>query len=104
MKLEEIEIVSSVSYSLREVCERSGLSAERVIEWVDFGIIEPLGDQYKDWRFGPSHLSRLGRALRLQRDLDINLAGIALALDLLDDIEKQRRELNSLKRHFGLLD
>jgi hypothetical protein len=31
-------------------------------------------------------------ALRLERDLEINLAGVALALELLDELQRLRRE------------
>ena len=32
-------------------------------------------------------------ALRLQRDLEINLPGVALALELMEELERLRREL-----------
>jgi chaperone modulatory protein CbpM len=35
-------------------------------------------------------------ALRLQRDLDIDLAGAALALELLDEIESLRARLRAM--------
>jgi len=34
-------------------------------------------------------------ALRLERDLEVNLAGIALALDLMEELEQLRRELRA---------
>ena len=41
---------------------------------------------------------RLVRALNLQRDLDINPAGAALALELLDEIDHLRERLRTLER------
>jgi chaperone modulatory protein CbpM len=35
--------------------------------------------------------------MRLQRDLDINLAGVALALDLMDEIESLRAAVSRLE-------
>jgi chaperone modulatory protein CbpM len=37
--------------------------------------------------------------MRLQRDLGINLAGVALAIDLLDEIEDLRAQLCRLQRN-----
>jgi chaperone modulatory protein CbpM len=34
--------------------------------------------------------------MRLQRDLEMNLAGVALALDLLDEIESLRMRLRAM--------
>jgi chaperone modulatory protein CbpM len=36
-------------------------------------------------------LARVQRALRLQHDFGVNLAGAALALDLLEEVERLRR-------------
>jgi chaperone modulatory protein CbpM len=44
---------------------------------------------------------RARRALRLQRDLDLNLAGAALALDLLDEVEILRERVRVLEYQLG---
>ncbi len=49
--------------------------------------------QQTQWRFSGSALQRARTAMRLQRDLGINLAGVALAMDLLDEIEELRGRL-----------
>jgi chaperone modulatory protein CbpM len=46
-----------------------------------------------EWRFSGTALRRARTALRLQRDLEINLPGVALALELLEEIDKLRRTL-----------
>jgi chaperone modulatory protein CbpM len=40
---------------------------------------------------------RVRSALRLQRDLGVNLAGIALALDLMEELESLRAELKKMQ-------
>jgi chaperone modulatory protein CbpM len=40
---------------------------------------------------------RVEIALRLQRDLQVNLAGAALALDLLEETQRLRARLQSLE-------
>jgi len=43
------------------------------------------------WRFTYTEIRRVQTAVRLQRDLRINLPGCALALDLLDELEELRQ-------------
>ena len=38
---------------------------------------------------------------RLQRELEVNLAGVALALDLMEEIQQLRRRLQRLERGQG---
>ena len=93
-----IEVLGNTTvYSLREVCERCGMRAEQVIEFVDFGIAEPEGESCREWHFTPAQLFRMNRALRLQRDLEINLPGLALALDLLEEIDSLHSEVARLR-------
>jgi chaperone modulatory protein CbpM len=72
--------------------------AEWIVELVEQGIIEPRGDDLRHWRFSGSSLSRVMRVQRLQHDLGINLAGAALALDLLDEIRWLRSRLAIIDR------
>mgnify|MGYP001114320439 CR=1 FL=1 len=50
----------------------------------------------------PAGLARISRAIRLQRDLSVNLPGLALALELLDEIDHQRQQLASLKQQLEI--
>lgn len=54
---------------------------------VSEGIVEPTEGNGLPWRFSADSLPRLKRALRLKRDLELNLTGVAFALGLLDEIE-----------------
>jgi chaperone modulatory protein CbpM len=60
---------------------------------VEEGIIEPDGKELHLWRFSGVSLVRARSALRLQRDLGVNLAGIALALNLMEELERLRQQL-----------
>ena len=83
-----------VELSLNDLCHACSRREEWVIELVEEGVLEPIGSDYKEWRFPAANLQRARTAMRLQRDLSINLAGIALALDLMDEIETLRARLN----------
>jgi chaperone modulatory protein CbpM len=82
--------------TLADLCRACAVHAERIVELVDAGVLEPQGREPARWRFGGASLHRARMALRLQRDLDIDLAGTALALELLDEIESLRARLRAM--------
>jgi len=79
-----------VELTLAELCRSCQLPAERVYELVEWGVIEPLGREPAGWRFGWTSVRRVRCALRLERDLGVNHAGAALALDLLEELNRLR--------------
>lgn len=91
-------VEEEVDLTLVELCQTCGVPEQEVSVWVLEGILEPSGDPMQGWRFGGASLRRAQQATRLARDLGINPAGVALALDLLDRIETLDRQL---KRRAG---
>ena len=83
----------SVELSLGELCQACQVPAERVLKLVDEGVVEPLGREPVHWRFRGVSVWRVRCALRLEQDLGVNVAGAALALDLLDELEQLRIRL-----------
>lgn len=86
------------SLTLGELSCACGVHAEWVVELVDEGILEPIGHDAARWRFSGPSLHRARTVRRLQRDLGVNLAGAALVLDLMDEIESLRAHLCVLER------
>lgn len=87
------EVIDSDSrYTLREVCELCGADERIVVAMIREGIVDPAG-QGTELHVDGRALSRIRVAVRLQRDLGVNLPGAALALDLLDELETLRRRL-----------
>ena len=83
--------------SLNDLSRVCSSSTEWIIELVEEGVLEPLDYQQTQWQFSGSCLKKARTAMRLQRDLDINLAGVALALDLLDEIETLEARLRHIE-------
>jgi chaperone modulatory protein CbpM len=83
-------VVETQTYSLLQVCTICGVQTERVVELVSFGIIEPDGAQPDIWKFSESAVQRAKKALRLHRDLGLDYQGLALTLELLDEIDRLR--------------
>jgi chaperone modulatory protein CbpM len=82
--------------TLADLCRACSVREERIVELVDAGVLEPQGREPARWIFFGDSLHRARKALRLQRELDINLAGAALALELLDEIESLRARLRAV--------
>ena len=89
-------IEEASGFTLLELCQACGVEAEEVRVWVLEGVLEPVGQGPHDWCFAGSALSRARLATRLSRDLEVNAAGVALALDLLDEIAELRSRLSQL--------
>jgi chaperone modulatory protein CbpM len=83
-------------YTLHEACLVCGVGTTLLVELVEHGITQPQQSSARDWTFSDRALLRAQKALRLRRDLGLELTGLALALDLLDEIERLRRELARL--------
>lgn len=82
-----------VEFSLSEICHVCDRHAEWVIELVAEGILDPIGDDQTQWRFSGPSLRKAHTAMRLERDLGLNLEGVALALDLMEQIEELKERL-----------
>lgn len=91
--LEGEPLDNSVSLTLDELCDICGVPAERVRGLIDEGVVEPVGRAPAEWRFTRVSVTRVRFVEHVARDLDVNTAGAALALDLLDEIERLRARL-----------
>lgn len=87
----------TTTFTLQELCQSCGTHAELIIEMIEYGIVEPQGKSLQEWRFAPTALHRIQTTLHLQDDLEVNLAGAALALELLEEIQELRYQLQLLK-------
>jgi len=82
--------------TLDDLCRACSTQVEQLIALVDEGAIAPTGAAPGAWRFTGVHLRRARVAVRLQRDLGVNPAGAALALQLMDELDALRTRLRAL--------
>ncbi|MFI2810990.1 MULTISPECIES: chaperone modulator CbpM [Microbulbifer] len=83
--------------TLGELCRACGIPAEAVLALVEEGVIEPRGRGRTRWRFSGICVRRVRRVYSIERDLGVNLAGAALAIDLLEEIERLQARLARLE-------
>ncbi len=81
----------STSLSVADLCRICGIDERQIEALLEEGVISVTAIETSERRFSGAAVRRTRIAVRLQRDLGINLPGAALALDLLDEIEQLRR-------------
>ena len=86
----------SEELSLVELARICSCRTELIVELVDEGVLEPAGKDTGDWMFTGTCLVKTYTAIRLHQDLDINIPGVALTLDLLEEIRELRARLDLL--------
>jgi chaperone modulatory protein CbpM len=98
--VEEIGMTTSIlRITLREFCEREGVSEQQVVAIVEHGIARPLaGRVATDWVFDTGSAAWMKKALRLHRDLDLDWVATAMLVDLLRQRERLHRENRQLRQ------
>jgi len=84
------------AFSLDDLCHACNVEVAWVAELAEHGIIEPAGRTRSEWMFSSLSVVRVAKAKRLERDLGLNAAGIALVLELLSEVEDLRTRLSVL--------
>lgn len=102
-KLEaSVELIDEQTvFTLADLCRSCSVKVDFIEAMVEEGILEPTGKQGHHWCFHPSSLRRTRITMHLQQDLGVNLAGAALALDLLEHIEKVESQLRRMRTDPG---
>lgn len=83
--------------TLLEFIACTQLARERLAEFVEAGLLDPIGGGVERWRFANRDVRRVRAAQRLIADLGVNLSGAALILDLIE-------ERDALQAHIALLE
>jgi chaperone modulatory protein CbpM len=97
LQLSGIILEEQTELTLADISRSCSVHAEYIIELVEEGVLAPQGREPVLWRFTGDQIQRVTVALRLQRDLGINLAGVALVLQLLGDIERLQARLGAIE-------
>ncbi len=84
--------------ALGDICESCGLSESKVITYIEEGLVEVQGNDVKLWRFSEISMVQIQKVHRLEKDLRLNPAGAALALELMSQIEDLKNQLRRLQQ------
>ena len=99
IRLHMVSPSNQAPYSLEELARLAGVSPALVQRYLDDGLIEPVaGNARTAWFFDDNALFELRRIQRLRRELGVNLAGVAVIHDLLQQIDDLKAELERLRQ------
>jgi chaperone modulatory protein CbpM len=79
--------------TVTDLCEVCSVERTLIDQLVAEGILDPVVGRPDELYFHYASVWRIKTVVRLQKDLGVNLAGAALALDLLERIEGLQRQL-----------
>ena len=88
-------VENEVHMSIVELSHASRTPEDLIMSWVSEGVLSPTGSSPQHWRFSGDSLRRAKTAAHLTHDLELNTPGVALALDLLDEIAQLRARILS---------
>ena len=83
-------------WTLQELSVSCALQPEFIVQCVEFGLLEASG-QPPEWRFNSSGRLLLQKAWRLHRDLEVQVNALPLVLQLLDELDELRQEVQHLR-------
>jgi chaperone modulatory protein CbpM len=84
----------SATLSIKDLSRMCNVEERHIVEFVEEGVLNVV-EVRSEWHFTGDALRRARIAIRLERDLELNLAGVALALDLIEELQQLRRELEA---------
>jgi chaperone modulatory protein CbpM len=86
----DVEVLDATSrIALEDLTRSCGVEPAWIEEMVAHGVVAPVEGRH----FTVLAMTRIRKARRLERDFSLNPSGVALALDLLDEIERLRAKL-----------
>jgi chaperone modulatory protein CbpM len=85
----------SALLTVKDLSRMCAVDERHIVEYVEEGVLHVVEIDTTEWHFTGAALRRTRLALRLERDLELNLAGVALAIELMEELEHLRRELNA---------
>lgn len=79
--------------SFEHLAEISGLSGDELQQLIDLGVIVPLKREPKHYVFQMDYIVIARKARRLRDDFELDLHGMAVALQLLHRIQELEKKL-----------
>lgn len=97
--ISNVTIESNPELTLKELCSACDITPEFIYELLEYGILDCDNDSPETYRFRPEHLRRIRTIIHLRDDLEINIPGAALAIELMEEMDKMRIKIEMLEKH-----
>lgn len=83
--------------TFEEICRAINADQDLIIQLIEYHVIQPKGTSQKNWQFDHVSLKRARIARNFYYDCEVNLAGVALLIDMLEKIEILEAQISRLK-------
>lgn len=94
------EIVDeNTTFSIHEICTQCNIPIEFLEQLNEHGFFELAQMQVTEAQINLKALKRIEAAFHLYRDLEINLPGVSMILELKDELDLLRSQLSLLQKH-----
>ena len=98
IRLRMVSPSKEAPYTIEDLARRAGVTPALVQRYLDEGLLAPIaGNARTSWFFDDNALFELRRIQRLRHDLGVNIAGVAVIHELLQQIEELKMELEKLR-------
>lgn len=91
-------MVTVIMCDVQELCRAVHISEQSLSEIVAYGIVKPAGESISDWVFSDQEVALIKKAVRLQRDLELDWLATSLAVSLLEQIDHLHADNQYLKQ------
>ncbi len=85
----------SAVLTVSDLSRMCAVEERHIVEYVEEGVLNVAEVSSSEWHCTGAALRRARLALRLERDLELNLAGVALALQLIEELDRLRCDLGT---------
>ena len=96
-----VSVETELEFDIEQLCRVCQVTPELIVELIELGVIDPHGSSMDTWHFSADHLRRVRMITHLQQDLEINLSGAALVVELMDEIARLRAQIELFEKYLG---
>jgi chaperone modulatory protein CbpM len=97
--ISNITVEENPELTLDELCSACGITPHFIHELIEFGALDCEDVALEIYRFQPEQLRRVRTIVHLHHDLEINIPGAALAVELMEEMERMRAKIEMLEKN-----
>ncbi len=96
--IQVVDVHPGVFYSLEAAVHLTGVSRRNILVYCKSGLVRPAEEEYGAMSFDEQAIYAIRKIEYLRSALGINMAGIKLIFDLMNEMEQLKAEMRFLRR------
>lgn len=97
--ISEVSIETNLELTIDELCLACQVTPDFLEELLNYGAFEIENSTLDAYRFDSEDLRRIRSIKQLQHDLEVNVPGALLIVDLLDEMADMHAKIEMLEKH-----